>query len=508
MSLTETVLRNIQEKIYNLKTISCADEVGAVLESADGIARIRGLSSAVNGELLEFPGKIYGTIFNLEKEEIICAILENHTKVKEGAWVKRTGHVVGIRVGQNMLGRVINPMGDPLDGLGLIKTETAYPLESPAPGVIDREPVRVPLQTGYKVIDALVPIGRGQRELIIGDRQTGKTTLAVDTIINQKNTGVISIYVAIGQKESTVVKLRHQLEQHDALKNTIIIDAPASAPAITQYLAPFVGCAIAEYFMSELQKDTLVVYDDLSKHAAAYRQISLLMRRPPGREAYPGDIFYLHSRLLERAAKLSPAKGGGSMTALPIIETQGNDISAYVPTNVISITDGQIFLEADLFNSGVRPAVNAGISVSRVGGSAQIKAMRRISGTLRIDLAQYREKEAFSMFSSELDKETLRQLKKGALMVELLKQDKNKPLAVEEQVIIIYAGVKDLLLDIPLERLAEFETALLDYLHKNYADIVETFRTQQEFTRELGLLTQNAVNNFKKEFLNVPADQH
>ena len=502
MSLDETVLKSIQTKIDNLRLISDADEVGAVIESADGIARIRGLSSALNGELLEFPGKIYGTIFNLEKEEIICAILENHTKVKEGAWVKRTGHVIGISVGKSMLGRVLNPMGDPLDGLGPLTTDAVAPLERPAPGIVDREPVRVPLQTGYKVVDALVPIGRGQRELIIGDRQTGKTTLAVDTIISQKNTGVVSIYVAIGQKESTVVKLRHRLETQDALKNTIIIDAPASAPAIEQYLAPFVGCAIAEYFMHEHKKDTLIIYDDLSKHAAAYRHISLLMRRPPGREAYPGDVFYLHSRLLERAAKLSQDMGGGSMTALPIIETQGNDISAYIPTNVISITDGQIFLEADLFNSGVRPAVNAGISVSRVGGSAQVKAMRRISGTLRIDLAQYKEKEAFSMFSSELDKETLRQLHKGAIMVELLKQDKNKPLPVEEQIISIYAGVKNLLTDVPVEKIQAFEAALLAHVREKYADILADLQKHQDFTPELEQTLQDVIVNFKKEFLN------
>ena len=505
MPLTDAILQNIQQKIERIELVSDVDEVGAVIESADGIARIRGLNSALNGELLEFPGKIYGTIFNLEKEEIICAILENHTKVKEGAWVKRTGHVIGISVGKSMLGRVINPMGDPLDGLEPLTTDAVAPLERPAPGVIDREPVRIPLQTGYKVVDALVPIGRGQRELIIGDRQTGKTTLAVDTIISQKNTDVISIYVAIGQKESTVVKLRHQLEAAGVLKNTIIIDAPASAPAIEQYLAPFVGCAIAEYFMYEHKKDTLIIYDDLSKHAAAYRHISLLMRRPPGREAYPGDIFYLHSRLLERAAKLTQDIGGGSMTALPIIETQGNDISAYIPTNVISITDGQIFLEANLFNAGIRPAVNAGISVSRVGGSAQAKAMRQISGTLRIDLAQYREKEAFSMFSSELDKETLRQLHKGATMVELLKQDKNKPLPAAEQVISIYAGVRDLLTDIPVEKIQAFEAALLEAMRTKYVSVLDALQKSLELTPELENTLQTIIAECKKEFLNVAA---
>ncbi len=497
MVIDAGILKNIQEKIETFQVIPEAEEVGTVLESADGIAHIKGLYSALNGELLEFPGKIYGTIFNLEKDEIVCAILDNHTKVTEGAWVKRTGHVMGAPVGPALLGRVINPLGDPEDGKGPIECEKSYPLERSAPGVIDREPVKVPLQTGYKVIDSLIPIGRGQRELIIGDRQTGKSTLAIDTIINQKDNDVISVYVAIGQKASTVVKITHDLEKYGKLKNTVIVNAGASSPAILQYLAPFVGCAIAEYFMFEHQKDTLVVYDDLSKHAAAYRHISLLMRRPPGREAYPGDIFYLHSRLLERAAKLSPALGGGSMTALPIIETQGNDISAYVPTNVISITDGQIFLEADLFNSGVRPAVNAGISVSRVGGNAQIKAMRQVSGTLRIDLAQYREKEAFSMFSSELDAETKQQLKKGALMVELLKQDKNMPMDVVDQVIVLYAGTHDHFNTVPLEKLAATEQDLIGTIRARYNDVREKIAIQRTVTPEIEEELKSILTEFK-----------
>jgi F-type H+-transporting ATPase subunit alpha len=497
MVIDTNILASIQEKIDKFELIPEAEEVGIVLESADGIARIKGLSSALNGELLEFPGKIYGSIFNLEKEEIICAILESHTKVTEGAWVKRTGHVMGAPVGEALLGRVINPLGDPLDGKGLINCEKSYPLERLSPGVIDREPVSVPMQTGYKVIDSLIPIGRGQRELIIGDRQTGKSTLAIDTIINQKDNDVISVYVAIGQKASTVVKISNDLEKHGKLKNCVIVNAGASTPAILQYLAPFVGCAIAEYFMYELHKDTLIVYDDLSKHAAAYRHISLLMRRPPGREAYPGDVFYLHSRLLERAAKLSANLGGGSMTALPIIETQSNDISAYIPTNVISITDGQIFLEADLFNAGIRPAVNVGISVSRVGGTAQIKAMRQVSGTLRIDLAQYREKEAFSMFSSELDEETKRQLQKGASMVSLLKQDKNHPLEAVDQILVLYAGTHDYLRSVTPENIPKVEKELIDFFRSKYSAVRERLQKQQMLSPELEEDLQNILIDFK-----------
>ncbi len=443
-------------------------------------------------------------VFNLEKDEVVAAILDNHTKVKEGAWVKPTGHVMSIGVGDELLGRVVNALGQPIDGRGQYKTEMQYPLERSAPGVIEREPVRVPLQTGYKVVDSLVPIGRGQRELIIGDRQTGKSTLAMDTIINQKKSGVICVYVAIGQKESTVVKFTHKLRDFDALKHTIVVNASASAPAMTQYLAPFVGCAIAEYFMYEKHRDTLVIYDDLTKHAAAYRNISLLMRRPPGREAYPGDVFYLHSRLLERAAKLSTALGGGSMTALPIIETQSNDISAYIPTNVISITDGQIFLEADLFNAGIRPAVNAGISVSRVGGNAQTTAMRKVSGSLRIDLAQYREKEAFSMFASELDQETIRQLAKGSVMVELLKQDKQLPMAVEEQAVSLFAGSQDFLSKIPLDRVHEYESRLISIMHAKYPHILQKIAESGEIDDEIRAELSGVLESYTEDFAHVP----
>jgi F-type H+/Na+-transporting ATPase subunit alpha len=505
MPLDNSFLDSIQNRIDRFANVPKTEEEGVVIESADGIARVRGMASAAMDELVEFPEKIYGVVFNLERDEVICSILANHTKVKEGAWVRHTGHVISIPVGEAMLGRIINPLGEPLDGKGRIETQVTYPLERPSPGVVDREPVRVPLQTGYKVIDSLVPIGRGQRELIIGDRQTGKTTLALDTIINQRDTGVLSVYVAIGQKDSTVVKFAHKLKDLGIQGNSVIVNAPASAPAMMQYLAPYVGCAIAEYFMYEHHRDTLVVYDDLTKHAAAYRHVSLLMRRPPGREAYPGDIFYLHSRLLERAAKLSKALGGGSMTALPIIETQSNDISAYIPTNVISITDGQIFLESDLFNGGVRPAVNAGISVSRVGGHAQVKAMRQVSGTLRIDLAQYREKEAFSMFASELDPETVRQLKKGSIMVELLKQDKNVPMAVEDQVVVLYAGAGDFLMKLAPDRVADYQTKLLDVLHVKHPELFEEIKQRRELVPDLRKKLDEVIGDFTMGFLHAPA---
>jgi F-type H+-transporting ATPase subunit alpha len=505
MSIDNSFLDDVQKRIDDLALVAESEEAGLVVESADGIARVRGMASVTMGETVEFPGKIFGMVFNLEKEEVVCAILDNHTKVKEGAWVKATGHVMSIGVGEELLGRVINALGQPIDGRGAYRTETYYPLERVSPGVIDREPVRIPLQTGYKVVDSLIPIGRGQRELIIGDRQTGKSTLAMDTIINQKNTGVVCVYVAVGQKESTVVKFTHKLRDNGALGHTIVVNAPASVPAMTQYLAPFVGCAIAEYFMYEKNRDTLVIYDDLTKHAAAYRNISLLMRRPPGREAYPGDVFYLHSRLLERAAKLSAEHGGGSMTALPIIETQSNDISAYIPTNVISITDGQIFLEADLFNSGIRPAVNAGISVSRVGGHAQIKAMRQVSGSLRIDLAQYREKEAFSMFASELDPETIRQLKKGAVMVELLKQDKQEPLLVEEQVVSLFAGSEDFLMEVPVERIHDYETRLLGLMHTKHPEVLNRIRETGTLDDDLRAELAKILNSFTQGFLHVAA---
>jgi F-type H+-transporting ATPase subunit alpha len=504
----EVSLDVIQQKIERFDIETSSDESGYVIESADGIARIQGLPNVENGEMVEFPNNIFGLVFNLEKNEVICAILERHTAVREGSWVKRSKRVMDIGVGECLLGRVIDSIGNPIDELGELEFSAHYPIERTAPGVVDRQPVRMPLQTGYKIIDSLVPIGRGQRELIIGDRQTGKTTLATDTILAQKNSDVISVYVAIGQKQATVVKLVAELARHGALKNTVIVNAPASSPAITQYLAPYTGCAIAEYFMYEKNRDTLIIYDDLSKHAAAYRHISLLMRRPPGREAYPGDVFYLHSRLLERAGKLSDELGGGSMTALPIIETQGNDISAYIPTNVISITDGQIFLEADLFNAGIRPAVNAGISVSRVGGSAQKKAMRQVSGTLRIDLAQFREKEAFSMFSSDLDDETKVQLAKGRLMVEILKQDKARPMNLADQVLILYAGTRSLIMDVPLERIAEFEDGLLYAFNREYSSIREEIIAKGALDEDLEKKLSICIGEYKKEFLNVKTPRY
>ncbi len=508
MGMKDFSFESIQQKIERFDIEASSDESGQVIESADGIARVRGLPHVENGEMVEFPNDIYGLVFNLEKDEVICAILERHTAVREGSWVKRTGRVMEIKVGEGLLGRVIDPIGNPMDEKGPVATNAAYPMERSAPGVVERQPVRVPLATGYKIVDSLVPIGRGQRELIIGDRQTGKTTLAVDAIINQKDTGVISVYVAIGQKQATVVKLVADLARHGALENTVIVNAPASSPAITQYLAPYAGCAIAEYFMYEKKRDTLVIYDDLSKHAAAYRHISLLMRRPPGREAFPGDVFYLHSRLLERAAKLSDDLGAGSMTALPIIETQGNDISAYIPTNVISITDGQIFLEADLFNAGVRPAVNAGISVSRVGGSAQQKMMRQVSGTLRIDLAQFREKEAFSMFSSDLDAETIAQLKKGKLMVELLKQNKGGPMATVDQVISLYAGTRNLISDVPSESVDEFEKGLLARFQEKHGDVRRSLAEKGSIDKDLEETLRTIILEYKKEFLDGSASRN
>jgi F-type H+-transporting ATPase subunit alpha len=503
MALKDFSFEGIQQKIERFDIEASSDEAGQVVESADGIARVHGLPNVENGEMVEFPNNIFGLVFNLEKDEVICAILERHTAVREGSWVKRSKRVMEIGVGDGLLGRVVDPIGNPMDEKGAINFTAHYPVERTAPGVVERQPVRMPLQTGYKIVDSLVPIGRGQRELIIGERQTGKSMRAVDTIINQKKSGVISVYVAIGQKQATVVKLVADLAQHGVLGNTVIVNAPASSPAITQYLAPYAGCAIAEYFMYEKKRDTLVIYDDLSKHAAAYRHISLLMRRPPGREAFPGDVFYLHSRLLERAAKLSDELGGGSLTALPIIETQGNDISAYIPTNVISITDGQIFLEADLFNAGVRPAVNAGISVSRVGGSAQKKAMRQVSGTLRIDLAQFREKEAFSMFSSDLDDETKLQLAKGRLMVELLKQNKGQPMSLAEQVLMLYAGTHGLMMDIPLDRIGEFEEGLLSSFVKKFSSMHEEIEEKGALDEGLEKKMRVFIEEYKKGFLDV-----
>lgn len=477
------------------------DETGVVIESGDGIARVSGLPQAMMGEMIEFPSGIYGIVFNLEVEEVTLIILGPHTAVREGDQAKCTGKIISVPVGDELLGRVVNAIGVPLDGKGPINTKNTRPVEAPAPAVTDREPVNKPLQTGYKLIDALIPIGRGQRELIIGDRSTGKSSILIDTIINQKNKNVICIYVSIGQKSSTLVNVVEKLKSFGAMDYTIVIDAPASDPGALQYLAPYAGCAMAEEFMYKHKKDVLIVYDDLTKHAAAYRMLSLLLRRPPGREAYPGDVFYLHSRLLERSAKLHSSLGGGSITALPIIETQMGDISSYIPTNVISITDGQIFLENDLFNAGIRPAVNAGISVSRVGGKAQIKAMRKVSGKLRIDLAQYREKESFTLFASELDKETRLQLSRGAALTEILKQDNYNPMPVEEQVCILYASEQGYLDTVPVNKIRLFEGALLENIRKEQPKLLEQIRNSGEFDSAWEESIGKVILALKEKFL-------
>ncbi|MGM0602176.1 MAG: F0F1 ATP synthase subunit alpha [Bacillota bacterium] len=474
--------------------------VGTVLDVGDGIAHVYGLDDAMSGELLEFPNEVYGMALNLEEDNIGAVLLGDEKKVEEGDDVKRTGRVVEVPVGENLLGRVVNPLGQPLDGKGAIESDKYRPVESEAPGVVERQPVEVPLQTGLKAIDSMTPIGRGQRELIIGDRQTGKTAIGIDTIINQKDNDVICIYVAIGQKNSTVAQLTERLKEEGAMDYTIVVSATASEPAPIRYIAPYAGCAMGEYFMYEQDKDVLVIYDDLSKHAVAYRAMSLLLRRPPGREAYPGDVFYLHSRLLERAAKLNEENGGGSLTALPIIETQAGDVSAYIPTNVISITDGQIYLESELFFSGVRPAVNVGISVSRVGGNAQIKAMKDVAGTLRLDLSQYRELEAFSQFGSDLDKATQQKLARGERIVEMLKQDQYSPMPVEEQVIIIYSVVNGHLDDLPVDNLGRFEKEFLSFLDSNYPEIGEEIKESEQLSDELKENLKSAIKEFKDMF--------
>ncbi|MCG0277017.1 MAG: F0F1 ATP synthase subunit alpha [Thermanaeromonas sp.] len=475
-------------------------EVGIVTQVGDGIARIYGLEKAMAGELVEFPGGTYGMVLNLEEDSVGCVILGPYTHIKEGDRVKRTGRIAEVPVGEALIGRVVNALGQPIDGKGPIHTDKFRPIESPAPGVIYRRPVNTPLQTGIKAIDAMIPIGRGQRELIIGDRQTGKTAIAVDTIINQKGQNVICIYVAIGQKASTVAGVVRRLEEYGAMDYTIVVAATASEPAPLLYIAPYAGCAMGEYFMYEQHRDVLCIYDDLSKHAAAYRELSLLLRRPPGREAYPGDVFYLHSRLLERAARLSDEMGGGSLTALPIIETQAGDVSAYIPTNVISITDGQIYLESDLFYAGVRPAINVGLSVSRVGGAAQIKAMKQVAGRLRLDLAQYRELAAFAQFGSDLDKATQARLARGERMVELLKQDQYQPMPVEEQVAVLYAGVNGYLDDLPVEKVRTFETEFLRYLRTQKPEVLAGIRDKKELTAEIEEQLKQAIREVKATF--------
>ncbi len=475
-------------------------EVGTVVSVGDGIARVYGLEKVMSGELLVFPNDVAGLALNLEEDNVGCVLMGDTTKVKEGDQVKRTRRIISVPVGPALVGRVVDPLGKPLDGKGPIESKEYYPIERIAPGVVGRQPVKEPMQTGIKAIDGMIPIGRGQRELIIGDRQTGKTAIAVDTIINQKGKGVICVYVAIGQKSSTVAQVVQALETNGAMEHTIVVSAAASDPAPLQYLAPYGGCAMAEYFMYN-GGHALCIYDDLSKQAAAYREISLLLRRPPGREAYPGDVFYLHSRLLERAAKLSKELGGGSLTALPIIETQAGDVSAYIPTNVISITDGQIFLESDLFYSGVRPAINVGISVSRVGGSAQIKTMRAVAGTLRLDLAQYRELAAFAQFGSDLDKATQAQLNRGQRLVELLKQDQFVPMDVALQVASIFAGTKGFLDDLRIDAVRPFEKMLHRYLSAEKEALLGELRTAGKLTKEIDDALRAAMTEAKKVYL-------
>jgi len=507
---TESILRPGELKGILLREIQAADlgeldvrEVGSVLEVKDGIARVYGLTGAMASEMLEFTSttsgdKVIGLALNLEEDNIGAVILGDYLALAEGDEVRRTARVLEVPVGRALIGRVVNPLGAPLDGRGPIASSTTRKVESPAPGIVERQPVKEPLQTGVKAIDAMIPIGRGQRELIIGDRGTGKTAIAIDTIINQRGTGVICVYVAIGQKQSTVASVVEKLREHGALDYSIVVVASASDPAPLQYIAPYCGCAMAEHFMYDEGAATLCVYDDLSKQAAAYRQLSLVLRRPPGREAYPGDVFYLHSRLLERAAKLSDEHGGGSLTALPIVETQAGDISTYIPTNVISITDGQIFLETDMFYSNVRPAINPGISVSRVGGSAQIKAMKQVAGRLRLDLAQYRELEAFAQFASELDVATQRQLARGQRIVEVLKQPQYQPMPVEQQIMVIFAVTNGFLDDVPPGAIAQWERNFHPFMATSHPKIGDEIRERRQLSDDLTDRLKAAIAEFKQ----------
>ncbi|MBA9085734.1 F-type H+-transporting ATPase subunit alpha [Fontibacillus solani] len=495
----EEISTLIKSQIEQYKSEIEVAEVGAVIQVGDGIARVHGLENAMANELLEFANGVYGLALNLEESNVGVVILGPYSEIREGDQVKRTGQIMQVPVGDALLGRVVNPLGQPVDGKGPIETTEFRPVENNAPGVIERKSVHEPMQTGIKAIDAMVPIGRGQRELIIGDRQTGKTAIAIDTIINQKGNGVKCIYVAIGQKQSTVVNVVETLRRHGALDYTIVVTASASEPSPLLYIAPYAGVTMAEYFMYK-GEHALIIYDDLSKQAAAYRELSLLLRRPPGREAYPGDVFYLHSRLLERAAKLSDELGGGSITALPFIETQASDVSAYIPTNVISITDGQIFLVSDLFYSGQRPAVDVGISVSRVGGSAQIKAMKKVAGTLRLDLAQYRELQAFSQFGSDLDKSTQARLTRGSRMMEILKQGVNQPLAVEEQVVSLYTAVKGYLDDIPLGDIRRFESEFLSFVKSQHEEVLQSIRDTKDLVADNEAKLKDVIEKFKKGF--------
>jgi F-type H+/Na+-transporting ATPase subunit alpha len=496
----DEITKILREQIENYQQVVAVEEVGSVISVGDGIARVHGLDRCMAGEMLSFPHDVFGIALNLEEDEVGTVLLGDYTEIREGDTVKRTDKIMSVPVGEALVGRVVDPLGQPLDDNGPVMTDKRNPLERLAPGVVDRQPVREPVQTGIKAIDSMIPIGRGQRELIIGDRQTGKTALILDTILNQRGGDLICIYCAIGQKRSTIAQVIKTLTDFNAMDYTIVVAASATEPATMQYIAPFAACAIGEFFRDS-KRHAICFYDDLSKHAQAYREISLLLRRPPGREAYPGDVFFLHSRLLERSAKLSDPLGAGSLTALPVIETQAGDVSAYIPTNVISITDGQIYLEADLFNSGIRPAINAGISVSRVGGNAQIKAMRQVSGTLRLDMAQYRDLAAFAQFGTEqLDKTTQAQLARGQRLTEVLKQDQFQPLPVEKQVMIIFAGTNRYLDDLPISEVRRFEKELYPFLETNYSDLLKTLREKKAFDDALRAEAKKALDAFKQGF--------
>lgn len=496
----EEITAIIKEEITRYQSQIKTVDSGSIIQVGDGIARVYGLDDCMQGELLEFPNNVFGMALNLEQDNVGCVLLGAEEGIKEGDIVKRTGKIVEVPVGEALLGRVVNSLGLPIDGKGPINQAEYRPIETNAPSIIDRSSVNEPLQTGIKAIDSMVPIGKGQRELIIGDRQTGKTAIVIDTILNQKDKDVICIYVAIGQKQSTVAHIVNTLQEMGSLDYSIIVAGTASETAPLQYLAPYAGCSMGEYFMNQ-GKDVLIIYDDLSKHAVAYRTMSLLLRRPPGREAYPGDVFYVHSRLLERSAKLSKELGGGSLTALPMIETLAGDVTAYIPTNVISITDGQIFLESDLFNAGQRPAVNAGISVSRVGGSAQIKAMKQVTSTLRLELAQYRELSSFAQFGSDLDKDSNKRLEKGKRLVEVLKQDQYSPMAVEKQIIILYAAVNDFLSDIKVSKIRKFEKDLLEFMDTHHREVLKAIIDEKVLTDEIKQHIEECIVEFKKIFL-------
>ena len=495
----DEITKLLREQIENYQQTVAVEEVGSVISVGDGIARVHGLEKCMAAEMIDFPHGVTGIALNLEEDQVGIVLLGEYTEIREGDTVKRTGKIMSVPVGEAIVGRVVNPLGQPVDGKGPVMTEQFNALERLAPGVVERQPVREPLQTGIKAIDGMIPIGRGQRELIIGDRQTGKTAIILDTILNQKGGDVICIYVAIGQKRSTVAQVVKTLDDAGALDYTVVVVASASEPATMQYIAPYAGCAIGEYFRDS-GRHAVCFYDDLSKHAAAYREISLLLRRPPGREAFPGDVFYLHSRLLERAAKLSTKKGGGSLTALPVIETQAGDISAYISTNVISITDGQIYLETDLFHGGIRPAINVGLSVSRVGGNAQVKAMKQVAGTLRLELAQYRELASFAQFGSDLDKATLAQLNRGARLTELLKQDQFAPLPVEKQIVIIFAGTNGYVDDLPASQCGAFERALYDFLDTSQAGLLQRIREKKTLDDALRNELHKVLKEFKQRF--------